>query len=85
MSDIATLSSKGQFTIPARVREELGLKAGAKLSVRVEGTTLVIERVRDLLDRLQGSCAGVYGDADEYIRNERAGWEGRPEISPPRP
>ena len=78
MSDIATLSSKGQLTIPAKVREELGLEAGAKLSVRVDGKTLVIERVSDLLDRLRGSCKGVYGDVDEYMRRERAGWKGRP-------
>lgn len=74
MSDIATLSSKGQLTIPAGVRAELGLSAGAMLSVRVEGSTIVIERVSDFLDRLQGSCRGIYGDVDEYIRSERAAW-----------
>lgn len=39
----ATVTSKGQITLPAAARASLGLEAGQKVSIRLEGDTLVIE------------------------------------------
>lgn len=41
----ATLTSKGQMTLPQPARERLGLQAGDKLSVRVlDDDTIVLKR-----------------------------------------
>ncbi|HQV19410.1 MAG TPA: AbrB/MazE/SpoVT family DNA-binding domain-containing protein [Gordonia sp. (in: high G+C Gram-positive bacteria)] len=39
----ATITSKGQITLPAEARRALGLHEGQKVSVRVEGNSLVID------------------------------------------
>lgn len=52
----ATLTSKGQLTVPKDVRDSLGLKAGDRLSFEVEGDSLrlTVER-RKSLEELKGS------------------------------
>ncbi len=44
-----TLAARGQIVIPKEARDALGLKPGARLSVRVEGNRLLIEK-RVMLD-----------------------------------
>ncbi|HEX9774640.1 MAG TPA: AbrB/MazE/SpoVT family DNA-binding domain-containing protein [Actinomycetota bacterium] len=76
----ATVSSKGQITLPVWARRELGIEPGAVLTVSVEDGRLVLERLDDWLDRLQGSLKGVYGDPDDYVREQREGWNRSPAV-----
>jgi AbrB family looped-hinge helix DNA binding protein len=46
----ATVTSKGQVTIPKVVREALGIKAGDEVVFRVEGDRAVLARTPDFLD-----------------------------------
>jgi AbrB family looped-hinge helix DNA binding protein len=46
----ATVTSKGQVTIPKRVREALGITEGDHVLFRVEGGRATLARTRDLLD-----------------------------------
>ena len=39
-----TLAERGQIVIPKEARDALGLKAGAKLQIRLEGGRLLIEK-----------------------------------------
>ncbi len=39
-----TLAARGQIVIPKEARDALGLKPGARLSVRVQGGQLLIEK-----------------------------------------
>lgn len=39
-----TLAARGQIVIPKEARDALGLKPGARLSVRVEGSRLLLEK-----------------------------------------
>lgn len=39
----ATITSKGQITLPAKLRRQLRLVPGHKMAVRVEGNSLVLE------------------------------------------
>ncbi len=43
MEASAVVTSKGQVTIPARIREALGIRRGARLLFRVEDDHIVIE------------------------------------------
>jgi AbrB family looped-hinge helix DNA binding protein len=52
----ATVTSKGQVTIPKQVREALGIVEGDHVLFRVEGGRATLARTRDLLD-LAGSVS----------------------------
>ncbi|MBA6115255.1 type II toxin-antitoxin system PrlF family antitoxin [Pseudomonas sp. NC26] len=43
--EIATLTSKGQVTLPKAVRQLLGLSTGAKVAFDVRGSEVVVSRV----------------------------------------
>jgi len=72
----ATVTSKGQITIPKPVRDELGLRAGDRVAFRVleDGSVVVEPETIDLLDlkgALKARRRGVtLSDMDEAIRNQ---------------
>ena len=62
---MTTLTRKGQVTIPKRLREHLGLKAGAEVEFEViaDGRVVVLAKGKRKLDksrfaRLRGSAKG---------------------------
>lgn len=81
MDVAAKLTSKGQVTVPKAVRDALGLKAGDKITFRVEGSRAVLARTPDFL-ALAGTvrvpAAKRNVEWDEVIRRTRvARAEGR--------
>lgn len=74
MDERARLTSKGQVTIPRRVREALDLREGDEIVFRVERTRAVVAKTPDFLE-LAASVpvpAGRRGTAwDEVIRRTR--------------
>jgi len=52
--DHATLTSKGQMTIPVEVRRELELHAGDKLNCFVEEEKIILIPVKGSLKKLKG-------------------------------
>lgn len=77
--ETATLTSKGQITIPVAVRERLGLRRGDRLSFRVRGDGVVeLEPVRaDLLSLCETFEPTVQGvtleDIEEAIGRGASG------------
>jgi AbrB family looped-hinge helix DNA binding protein len=71
-----TVSSKGQLVIPARIREELGIKAGTRVAVRMEGASVILEpetfaaKLR-LIEELRGLTAGGPSMTDELLEDRR--------------
>jgi antitoxin PrlF len=74
MTNVATISEKGQVTIPKRIRDELGIRPGDRLEFEVRGDAIRIRKSPDL-DRL----ASVYGSVrlpapvDQLIDEMRGG------------
>ena len=72
---VATVSSKGQFVIPAAFREALGIEPGTLVAIRQEGMRLILEpqtlasKLR-LIDEMQG-CAAGYGSGTDMLFEDR--------------
>jgi AbrB family looped-hinge helix DNA binding protein len=74
----ATISSKNQITLPARLLRELGIGPGDRFSIRKDGERLVLRpRPKEWADYYGGSMRGVYGNTKEeieaYLRDVREG------------
>ncbi|MDZ7587423.1 MAG: hypothetical protein U0946_06735 [Patescibacteria group bacterium] len=55
MDGILTLSSKNQLTLPVSIVSFLGLDKGTKLWTKLVNKSIVIEKVEDSWDDLQGT------------------------------
>ena len=73
---MSTISSKNQITLPAHLLRQMGLGAGDRLAVAVEGNRLVLRpRPKDWVAYYGGSLQGLYGqnrqEIDAYVRELR--------------
>jgi len=55
MENIVKVTRRGQTTIPAELREKLGIKEGDELMVEVTEKGILFKPIRKLED-----CAGIY-------------------------
>ena len=53
MNATLTLGKQGRVVIPAEIRAALGLSAGDRIHVRVDGARIVMERPQDAIDELR--------------------------------
>ena len=59
MTQITTVSTKGQFVIPAEMRESLGIRPGTRIAISLQGSRLILEPVSEkLVDETRGMLAG---------------------------
>lgn len=59
MTQIKTVSTKGQFVIPSEMRKQLGIEPGTRIAVSLQGTRIFLEPVSDrLVDETRGILAG---------------------------
>ncbi|MFL6163688.1 MAG: AbrB/MazE/SpoVT family DNA-binding domain-containing protein [Jatrophihabitantaceae bacterium] len=75
MDAIATVTSKGQVTVPKAVREALGVVEGDQILFRVEGNRAILARTASFLDlagSVQVPAAKRNATWDEVIRRTRA-------------
>ena len=63
----ATLSSKGQLTVPVAAREALGLRAGSRVSIETQGDRIIIRPPPDFL-----TFKGMLGKAKPRVREQAA-------------
>ena len=78
MSSIATVTSKGQVTLPVAVPRELAIETGDRLVFTVPENRIIAEKSPDFLS-LAGSVpvpadrrGADWGDVREHARRERA-------------
>jgi antitoxin PrlF len=81
--EMVTVSSRGQVSIPAEVRRELGLEKGSKLLVVAEGENILLKKIDgSMLDKSleeilqpmwdQAEDAGLSEeDAEELVHESR--------------
>lgn len=79
IADDATITSKGQVTIPKRVREALDLEPGEELQfVVTEDGELTVRRKQAAMDRLREvreTLAPLDVDVDELRRQSKREWD----------
>ncbi len=68
---IATLSTKGQITLPARLRKRLGLQPHDRVHIESVDDTIVIRRAADLF-ALEGFLGKALPEAEEREQMMRA-------------
>ncbi|MGC2035024.1 MAG: AbrB/MazE/SpoVT family DNA-binding domain-containing protein [Thermoplasmata archaeon] len=79
-TEVGTLSTKGQVTIPKDIREALGIRPGDKIRFDLEGGERAVlqkaepSRMNDILGRLGPTKAGGV----ELQRRLRSEWSKRP-------
>jgi antitoxin ChpS len=73
------VSSKHQIAVPSEVRRQLGIKAGDRLGVEVNGNVILLRpRIESTAARLRGTGRGIFGpDPVAYVRALRDEWEDR--------
>jgi AbrB family looped-hinge helix DNA binding protein len=69
---VATIRRRNQFTIPKQIADLLSLHDGDKVVIVVKDGSAIMRPVRK---SYAGIGRGVYGDANEYVARERAGWD----------
>lgn len=70
---VTFLSTRGQVVIPKEIRQALGLKAGTKLRVQLQGQRIILESIKpDLGSRLYGKYKGadLLGELEEEHKRE---------------
>jgi AbrB family looped-hinge helix DNA binding protein len=73
------ISSKHQIAVPSEARKKLGLRAGDRLDVEIDGDVIHLRRHVPAGTRLLGIGAHIYDGTDpaERIRALRDEWEAR--------
>ncbi len=72
MAELAKVSTKGQFVIPADIREALGIRPGTRIAVLREGNRIILEPVnKEYVRSLRGSLAGGSSMTDELLKDRR--------------
>lgn len=78
MGEEATVTSKGQVTLPKKIREELGLEAGKKLSFILRGKEVVVlpkpEEPLEDLRKLRGEMSFSEEEIRGMIRESKEKW-----------
>src|SRR3989304_6633513 len=67
----ASVTERGQVTIPAVVRKALGLKHRDKVVFAIEDGTVVLKKPRFTIETAYASIKPIHRDIDEMIREAK--------------
>jgi AbrB family looped-hinge helix DNA binding protein len=68
---IVQINEQGRLVIPAQLRQQLGLVAGAKLVARIERGRLILEKPEEVIKRLRTTFNSADSLVDELITERR--------------
>ena len=70
----ATVAERGQITLPKAVRDALGLTKGSKLSIEIDGRSIVLRKdADDALSRVRGRFKLPAGKTTDDVMRELRG------------
>ena len=69
---ISTISTKGQITLPARIRKQLGIKPRDRVAIDVVEDAIVIKRAVNIFE-LRGFLGKALPADEERKRMQKAG------------
>ncbi|MEM2920802.1 MAG: AbrB/MazE/SpoVT family DNA-binding domain-containing protein [Candidatus Bathyarchaeia archaeon] len=84
MEDSIIIDKQGRLVLPSRIREALGLKEGGQLTVRLDGSRVILEPAsKDLVKKVQDwanlaatnkseAFAEEYGESWKWMSHEYA-------------
>jgi antitoxin PrlF len=84
MQSSATITSKGQITIPLKIRQQLGLKVGDKLEFITQAGQVIVQPARDNTDPfakyvgILGTFQGGVEEINAWVREMREETEPQP-------
>ncbi|MCC7006285.1 MAG: type II toxin-antitoxin system PrlF family antitoxin [Ottowia sp.] len=67
--EVATLTSKGQITLPKSIRQALGVDVGGKIAFDLEGSDVIVRRVSDLDQEKDPAMLGFLSVLENDIRS----------------
>lgn len=71
-AETATVTSKGQLVIPARLRKRFGIKKGTRVSFVEDNGRMIVQPVtREFIRSLQGSLKGEPSLLDFLLEERR--------------
>ncbi len=65
---LATVSSKGQITLPAKIRSKLGIRSKDKVQFFVRDNEIIVRPLKSFRE-LRGSIAPKKGDQRKILRD----------------
>ncbi|HLJ77031.1 MAG TPA: AbrB/MazE/SpoVT family DNA-binding domain-containing protein [Acidobacteriaceae bacterium] len=72
MAAHATVSTKGQFVIPADIREQLGIRPGTRIAIIRDGNRIILEPVtKEYVRALRGATAGGPSMTESLLKERR--------------
>jgi hypothetical protein len=71
----ARLRARNQLTLPDPIVQAAGLEDGATFVVEIEPDDPDVVRLRRVRATYSGALRGLYEPSDEYLADERAGWD----------
>ena len=69
--EVATLTSKGQVTLPKSIRQALGLDSGSRIAFDLQGTQVVVSRA-DEPGHVDPAITGLLALIEKDIQNGRS-------------
>ena len=70
MSDIVSITSQGQLTIPVSIRQSFGIKGSVKAFIRKEENLIIVEPKKDFWS-LESSLASDIKLSDKQLKEAR--------------
>ena len=72
MAAHATVSTKGQFVIPADIREQLGIRPGTRIAIIRDGNRIILEPVtKEYVRALRGATAAGPSMTESLLKERR--------------
>ncbi|MBS7644125.1 AbrB/MazE/SpoVT family DNA-binding domain-containing protein [Candidatus Bathyarchaeota archaeon] len=77
MEDAVTVDKQGRLVLPSHIREVLGLKEGGHVSIRLDGSRIILEPVsKDLNEKVREWASFALSlKAEAFTEELKEGWK----------